>query len=69
MSLYHYRDRIAEVLNKIWSTQAENITRAAATMAESIAGGGLVHLFGSGHSVIPVLDIFPPTAAFLASAR
>ncbi len=64
MSLYQYRDRIAEVLGRIWSTQAENIERAAALMAESIAGGGLVHLFGSGHSVIPVLDIFPRYGSF-----
>jgi len=64
MSLYQYRDRISEVLNKIWNTQAESIARAAATMAESIAGGGLVHLFGSGHSVIPVLDIFPRYGSF-----
>lgn len=64
MSVHKYRDRITEVLNKIWSTQTENIGRAAATMAESIAGGGLVHLFGSGHSVIPVLDIFPRYGSF-----
>jgi uncharacterized phosphosugar-binding protein len=64
MSLYQYRDCISQVLDKIWSTQAENIARAAATMAESIAAGGLVHLFGSGHSVIPVLDIFPRYGSF-----
>jgi uncharacterized phosphosugar-binding protein len=28
-------------------------------MGESVAGGGLVHLFGSGHSVLPVQDVFP----------
>ncbi len=64
MSLYQYRERISEVLDRIWSTQAENIARAAALMAESIAGGGLVHLFGSGHSVIPVLDVFPRYGSF-----
>lgn len=64
MSLEKYRERSTEVLNQVWNTQAENIHRAAAKMAESIAGGGLVHLFGSGHSVLPVLDIFPRYGSF-----
>jgi uncharacterized phosphosugar-binding protein len=33
-------------------------------MADTIAGGRLVHLFGSGHSVLPVLDIFPRYGGF-----
>lgn len=48
-----------EVLAKIAATQEENIKKAAEIMAESISKGNLVHLFGSGHSVIPVLDVFP----------
>jgi uncharacterized phosphosugar-binding protein len=28
-------------------------------MGESVQSGGLVHLFGSGHSVLPVQDVFP----------
>src|SRR5436853_7535540 len=36
-----------------------NIEKASAAMAETITNGGLVHLFGSGHSVLPVQDIFP----------
>jgi uncharacterized phosphosugar-binding protein len=37
----------------------EAIQKAAQAMAKSISIGRAVHLFGSGHSVIPVLDIFP----------
>ncbi|HYE81092.1 MAG TPA: SIS domain-containing protein [Clostridia bacterium] len=48
-----------EVLAKIAASQEENIKKAAEIMAESISRGNLVHLFGSGHSVIPVLDVFP----------
>jgi uncharacterized phosphosugar-binding protein len=33
-------------------------------MADCIVGGGLVHLFGSGHSVLPVQDMFPRYGAF-----
>lgn len=59
MSLHRYRDRISEVLDRIWRTQSENIAKAAEVMANIIANDGLVHLFGSGHSVLPVQDIFP----------
>ena len=59
MSSAKYRERITEILNNIWTTQADNIDKGAALMAATIADAGLVHLFGSGHSVLPVQDIFP----------
>lgn len=59
MSLDAFRTELTRVLDRLWSTQRESIHRAAQMMGESVAGGGLVHLFGSGHSVLPVLDIFP----------
>ncbi len=59
MSARAYRERVNGVLGKIWETQMENIEKASEAMAETIAMGGLVHLFGSGHSVLPVQDMFP----------
>lgn len=59
MSLDAFRTELTRVLDRLWSTQRESIHKAAQMMGESVAGGGLVHLFGSGHSVLPVLDIFP----------
>src|SRR5512144_2003470 len=59
MSLDTFRTELTRVLDRLWSTQRESIHKAAQTMGESVAGGGLVHLFGSGHSVLPVLDVFP----------
>lgn len=64
MSLYQYQERITQVTNAIWQTQAENIEKAAKLMAESIANKGLVHMFGSGHSVLPVQDMFPRYGAY-----
>ena len=64
MSLVQYRDRISDVLDSIWTTQPDNIQRAAVLMADCIQQGGLVHLFGSGHSVLPVQDIFPRYGAY-----
>jgi uncharacterized phosphosugar-binding protein len=39
--------------------QAEAIGRVSDACAEAIASGGLVHLFGTGHSRIPVEEMFP----------
>jgi uncharacterized phosphosugar-binding protein len=48
-----------EVLRRISETQAGQIEEASAWCAEAIADGGLVHLFGTGHSRIPVEEMFP----------
>jgi uncharacterized phosphosugar-binding protein len=64
VSVVQYRDRITAAMNRIWETQTENIEKVAAVMADCIAHGGLVHLFGSGHSVLPVQDMFPRYGAF-----
>ncbi|MGB6802721.1 MAG: SIS domain-containing protein, partial [Candidatus Sulfotelmatobacter sp.] len=59
MSAVQFRERITEALNRIWETQTVNIEKVSGVMADCIARGGLVHLFGSGHSVLPVQDMFP----------
>jgi uncharacterized phosphosugar-binding protein len=59
VSASQYRDRLNAVLDAVWRTQLATIERVATLMADAIARGGLVHLFGSGHSVLPVQDIFP----------
>lgn len=64
MSLYQYQERITQVTNAIWETQAQNIEKAAKLMADAIANKGLVHMFGSGHSVLPVQDMFPRYGAY-----
>ena len=47
-------DRARGLLDEIEATQADAIERASGWCAEAIAAGGLVHLFGTGHSRIPV---------------
>lgn len=64
MSARTYQKRISGVLGRIWETQVGNIEKASAVMADTIASGGLVHMFGSGHSVLPVQDMFPRYGAF-----
>lgn len=64
MSRAKYQERISQVLQDIWRTQSASIEKAAQWMAEAIAARGLVHVFGSGHSVLPVQDIFPRYGSF-----
>jgi uncharacterized phosphosugar-binding protein len=47
------------LLDRVARTQAEAIEAASQWAAEAIAGDGLVHLFGTGHSRIPVEEMFP----------
>jgi uncharacterized phosphosugar-binding protein len=48
-----------EVLKTIQHTQTDAIERASQICARAIGAGGLVHLFGTGHSRIPVEEMFP----------
>lgn len=65
MSANQYYDRISALLARIEAGQAGKIQEAGEVMATAIAGGKRVYLFGSGHSVIPVMDIFPRYGSFL----
>jgi uncharacterized phosphosugar-binding protein len=47
-----------ELLDRI-DAQAEQVDRVADACADAIAADGLVHLFGTGHSRIPVEEMFP----------
>ncbi|MEO5940807.1 MAG: sugar isomerase domain-containing protein [Candidatus Limnocylindrales bacterium] len=47
------------LLAELAETQAEVIETASQWSAEAIAADGLVHLFGTGHSRIPVEEMFP----------
>jgi uncharacterized phosphosugar-binding protein len=59
-----FLDGAQTILDKIRSTQIGAIEQAAQICSDSIANGGLVHLFGTGHSRIPVEEIFPRHGSF-----
>jgi len=65
MSAETYLERIGSILETIKTKEGDAIRKAAGLMADAIAGGGRVYMFGSGHSVIPVLDIFPRYGSFV----
>ena len=47
------------LLDRVAATQGDAIETASQWAAEAIAADGLVHLFGTGHSRIPVEEMFP----------
>ena len=47
------------LLDRVASSQDEAIETASQWCADAIAADGLVHLFGTGHSRIPVEEMFP----------
>lgn len=65
MSATHYYERITAVLDRIHTTQGEKLRQAGELLAGVMGGGGRAYLFGSGHSVIPVMDVFPRYGSFV----
>ncbi len=59
-----YLDAAAQIIQRVRETQQENLERAAQVCASSIAAGGLVHLFGTGHSRMMVEEMFPRHGSF-----
>lgn len=49
----------AALLQRVATSQAAGIETASRWAADAIASDGLVHLFGTGHSRIPVEEMFP----------
>lgn len=66
MSATVYLREAAQLLDRISTTQGAVLAEAASAMAEGVAQGGLVSLFGSGHSILPVMDAFPRYGSFPA---
>ncbi len=65
MSAIAYHEAISRVLDSIRRTQLGRIQQAGEAIAGALASGGLCWLYGSGHSVIPVMDVFPRYGSFV----
>jgi uncharacterized phosphosugar-binding protein len=53
------------LLTKLADSQNDVLDLVAQKCAEAISSKGLIHLFGSGHSVIPTLEAFPRYGSFV----
>lgn len=53
-----YIDRVTTLLQQMAAANREALPEASKILAESIASGGIVHVFGSGHSAMLAQEIF-----------
>ena len=65
MSATKYYEQISEVLSDITKREGPKLEQAGQMIADTIAAGNRAYIFGSGHSVIPVMDIFPRYGSFV----
>lgn len=65
MSAPLYYSKITRMIEDLGKESLPAIQKAASFMADSIAAGRAVFYFGSGHSVIPALDVFPRYGSFV----
>ena len=57
-ALDRYFASATATLTEVATTQGEALEAAARLAADSVAGGGMLHLFGAGHSQLVALDAF-----------
>ncbi len=65
MSAELYFEKIEKQIHALGINSMPAIKQAAEAMANSIAAGRVVYYFGSGHSCIPALDVFPRYGSFV----
>lgn len=65
MSAEQYFNTITKMILDLDSNSMNDIQKAACAMAESIKNGRAVYYYGSGHSALPVLDVYPRYGSFV----
>ena len=54
-----------DVMERIESTQMDNIRNAARVMADTIEKEHWVHTFGCGHATLPIEEMYPRIGGFV----
>jgi uncharacterized phosphosugar-binding protein len=65
MSNAPFIQRLISILSQLATSQNEVLNTVSERMATALSGQGLVHLFGSGHSVLPTQEAFPRYGSFV----
>jgi uncharacterized phosphosugar-binding protein len=65
MSAEAYIQNIQKIITDLDETSMAEIKKTARAMPNSIKAGRAVYYYGSGHSALPVLDVFPRYGSFL----
>ena len=60
-----YLHRLAALIERAGATNDAALDEVAGRFADTLAGGGLVHLYGSGHSVLPCQEAFPRYGSYV----
>ena len=61
----HFPSPVTEILATVERHEDDALDAAAELMADALVQRRLVHLFGSGHSVLPTQDAFPRYGGFV----
>jgi uncharacterized phosphosugar-binding protein len=68
MSGDKYIKSLTSLVQQVGVSQDQVLGSVAAKCASSLEQGGMIHLFGSGHSVIPTMDAYPRYGSFVGLA-
>ena len=60
-----YISRLVKIAEEAAAANAEAFAKASSAVCETLANRGLVHLYGSGHSVLPVQETYPRYGSYL----
>ncbi len=60
-----YIHRLTALIEEAGTANDAALDQASGAFADTLANGGLVHLFGSGHSVLPCQEAFPRYGSFI----
>lgn len=60
-----YLDDLLDRMQRLRNEESESLETAATICADTIGGGGLVHLFGTGHGSMPAMEAFPRTGSYV----
>ncbi|MHB0928270.1 MAG: sugar isomerase domain-containing protein [Candidatus Nanopelagicales bacterium] len=60
-----YISALTKLIDGVQATQNETLNTVAQQCATALESGGLIHLYGSGHSVIPTMDAYPRYGSFV----
>lgn len=60
-----YTQKMIEMLGEFDKSQAKVLDEVAEVCAKALQNKGMIHLFGSGHSVIPAMEAFPRYGSYV----
>ena len=60
-----YISRLVKLAEKAAEANASAFEAASSALAATLTGEGLIHLFGSGHSVLPTQETYPRYGSYV----